>query len=83
MIIPVRCFTCGNVIASKYRAFQKHVAEEREKQNLTKTVIISAENIKNDDIKLTPEKIAMDKLQLKRYCCRRHFISQVDIIKYL
>ena len=83
MIIPIRCFTCGNVIASKYRKFQQLVEEERKKQNLDKTVIISADNIASGDIKETPEKFAMDALQLKRYCCRRHFISQVDIIKYL
>ena len=83
MIIPVRCFTCGSVLASKYKYYLKRLNEERTKQNLKDTIIVSAENINSDIIKNTPEKIVMDELKLKRYCCRRHFISQVDIIKYL
>lgn len=27
MIIPVRCFTCGRLIASEYEAFKKRSAE--------------------------------------------------------
>ena len=83
MIIPVRCFTCGNVLASKYLYYKKRVNEERIKQNINETIIISAENINNPEIKNTPEKIVLDELKLTRYCCRRHLISQVDIIKYL
>lgn len=83
MIIPVRCFTCGNVLASKYKFYLKRLSEEREKQNISETIIVSAENINTDKIENTPEKIVMDELKLNRYCCRRHFISQVDIIKYL
>ena len=83
MIIPVRCFTCGNVLASKYLFYKKRLDEERKKQNLTETIIISAENINDPTLKNTPEKIVLDELKLSRYCCRRHFISQVDIIKYL
>ena len=28
MLIPVRCFTCGNVIGNKWIAYQKMVEEE-------------------------------------------------------
>lgn len=27
MIIPVRCFTCGGVVASKWEAYQERVAD--------------------------------------------------------
>lgn len=83
MIIPVRCFTCGNVLASKYEYYQKRLEEERVKQGIKETVIISAENIDSEEVRNTPESIVLNELKLKRYCCRRHFISQVDIIKYL
>ena len=83
MIIPIRCFTCGNVLASKYNYYLKRLNEERMKQNIKETIIVSAENINSEKIKNTPEKIVMDELKLHRYCCRRHFISQVDIIRYL
>tara|TARA_B110000914_G_C15128122_1_gene293708 strand:+ start:140 stop:379 length:240 start_codon:yes stop_codon:yes gene_type:complete len=79
MIIPVRCFTCGNVLASKYRKYQ----EEVKKNGGNNPVIISSETISDPKIIQTPERKALDKLQLVRYCCRRHMISQVDIINYL
>jgi DNA-directed RNA polymerase subunit N len=56
MIIPVRCFTCGKVVADRWEEFARRVkAGERPKQIL-------------DDMGMT------------RYCCRRMFISQVDVI---
>lgn len=81
MIIPVRCFTCGNVLASKYRKYLEEV--QKQERGNAKDVIISAESIENGEIMNTPQKRAMDKLHLTRYCCRRHMISQVDIINYL
>ena len=29
MIIPVRCVTCGNVLANKYRYYQEKVRERK------------------------------------------------------
>lgn len=82
MIIPVRCFTCGNVLASKYTTYLEKVKKYgSETKNLP--VIISSDNIESNAIQDTPEKKAMDELHLTRYCCRRHMVSQVDIIKNL
>jgi DNA-directed RNA polymerase subunit N len=55
MIIPVRCFSCGSVIADKYEEFKKRAVKE------------------------DPKKV-MDSLGVKRYCCRRMLLSQVDVI---
>jgi len=82
MIIPIRCFTCGNVLASKYRTYLEEVKKERKKGD-EDSLIISAENITDPKILNTPEKKAMDSLGLTRYCCRRHMVAQVDIINYL
>ena len=37
MIIPVKCFTCGKVLADKYQFYQKTVAEMKlkNKEELT------------------------------------------------
>lgn len=84
MIIPIRCFTCGNSLASKYRTYEKLVSRERERQGIKEIQLISEMNIKSIvNEEKTPEAFALDTLQLKRYCCRRHLLSQVDIIKYL
>jgi DNA-directed RNA polymerase subunit N len=57
MIIPVRCFTCGKVIADKWEEFKKEVSK--------------GEN---------PAKV-LDALGVKRYCCRRMFLSNVNLIE--
>jgi DNA-directed RNA polymerase subunit N len=57
MIIPVRCFTCGKVIADKWEEFKKEVSK--------------GEN---------PAKV-LDSLGIKRYCCRRMFLSNVNLIE--
>ena len=34
MIIPIKCFTCGNVLADKYEYYKEHVREEKLKKDL-------------------------------------------------
>lgn len=55
MIIPVRCFSCGKVIGSKWEPYLKLLEDG------------------------FTEKESMDKLGLKRYCCRRMILTHVDI----
>lgn len=57
MIIPIRCFTCGTLIADKWDEFKIQIKE--------------GEN---------PEKI-LDKLNVKRWCCRRMLVSHIDLIE--
>jgi DNA-directed RNA polymerase subunit N len=68
VIIPVRCFSCGKVIAPLYEEFEKRY-----------TVYLEALD-KGEKPKETPENI-LDDLGLDRYCCRRMIISHVDLIK--
>jgi DNA-directed RNA polymerase subunit N len=56
MLIPVRCFTCGGLIADKQAEYSSRVKAGED-----------------------PSKV-MDSLGLKRYCCRRMFISSVETI---
>jgi DNA-directed RNA polymerase subunit N len=56
MMFPVRCFTCGALIADKYEEYNRrvHMGEDAGK--------------------------VLDDLNVRKYCCRRMFISNVDII---
>lgn len=79
MIIPVKCFTCGNVIADKYRYYlaevrKKKLAKQKSFENIDKVVYLTSE-IRDK----TPEGEVLDELQLKKMCCRRHFLTHVDI----
>ena len=57
MMIPVRCFTCGAVVADKWAEYDKRVNKEHEDAGKV-----------------------LDELGEKRYCCRRMFISNIELI---
>ena len=76
MIIPIKCFTCGKVIADKYRYY----VEEVRKRKLEKGVDINKVVYLTSEFRdKTPEGDVMDDLGLKKMCCRRHMLSHVDI----
>jgi DNA-directed RNA polymerase I, II, and III subunit RPABC5 len=76
MIIPVKCFTCGNVLADKYRYFQTKVREAKLKDGVSvdKVVYLTKNNMEK-----TQEGKILDALHLNRPCCRRHMLTHVDI----
>ena len=75
MIIPVKCFTCGNVLANKYTYYLKKVAEKKNEKGLQNESI----QYLSEDMKMTVEGQILDKLNLKKQCCRRHMLCHVDI----
>ena len=60
MMMPVRCFSCGAVIADRWEEYDARV--NKNKENASKV---------------------LDDLGIKRYCCRRMFISNVELIDEL
>jgi DNA-directed RNA polymerase subunit N (RpoN/RPB10) len=57
MIIPIRCFSCGQIVAHDYEAFIKEIKDK----------------------KLTPKEV-LDNFGVRKYCCRRMYISNVEMI---
>jgi DNA-directed RNA polymerase I, II, and III subunit RPABC5 len=45
-----------------------------EKLEINKVIYLTDENVDK-----TPEGIVLDKLKLKKYCCRRHMLTHVEI----
>lgn len=80
MIIPIRCFTCNKLIADKYDYFIKK-KNLLDKNNFINT--IDSNNINEGLVKKTPIGELLDEIGLHRYCCRRMFLSQVDIIEII
>jgi len=76
MIIPIKCFTCGYVIADKYRYFTEEVRKRKlaKDMDIDKVVYLTKELSEK-----TPEGDVLDELGLKRMCCRRHLLTHVDI----
>lgn len=58
-MMPVRCFTCGAVIADLEEQYMEMLKKGKRP---------------ND---------ALDKLGIKRYCCRRMFLGHVDMVEEL
>jgi DNA-directed RNA polymerase subunit N (RpoN/RPB10) len=76
MIIPIKCFTCGMVLADKYRYY----VEEVRKRKLEKDIDVDKVMYLTKEFRQkTPEGEVMDELLLKRMCCRRHMLTHVDI----
>ena len=59
MLVPIRCFTCGGLIADKFEDFQKRV------------------NLDEDSAEI------LDSLGIKRYCCRRMFLTTLQTIQQI
>ena len=72
MIIPVKCFTCGKVIGNKYRYYQQEV--RKNSGNTQKVVYLT-----KDQAEKTNEGKILDKLKINKACCRRHFLTHIDI----
>jgi DNA-directed RNA polymerase subunit N (RpoN/RPB10) len=76
MIIPIKCFSCGSVLADKYRYYQDEVRKIKIQKGveLEKVVYLT-----KDHIAKTPEGTVLDNLKLYNVCCRRHMLTHVDI----
>lgn len=81
MIIPVKCFTCGMVIANKYRYYVEQVRKKKlsKKVNGESIDIEKVLYLTKEFSEKTPEGEVLDDLNMKKMCCRRHFLTHVDI----
>jgi DNA-directed RNA polymerase subunit N len=76
MIIPIKCFTCGEVLANKYEYYKTKVKEIKLSQSMDINKVIYLTQV---NVNKTPEGIVLDDLGLKKMCCRRHMLTHVDI----
>ena len=76
MIIPIKCFTCGTVLANKYAYFCEEVRQRKLTRDLHVEKVIY---LTQEYSQMTPEGEVMDELKLTKMCCRRHMLTHVDI----
>ena len=87
MIIPVKCFTCGEVLANKYRFYLTEVARMKIEKGIDPDKVTYFNDLAGNTgdpnvdpvIDKQPEAVVMDQLGLRSVCCRRHFFTHVDI----
>jgi DNA-directed RNA polymerase I, II, and III subunit RPABC5 len=76
MLIPVKCFTCGKVLANKYRFYEQEVRKRKIAKNMEVDKVIYLTRVQTDK---TPEGDVLDILKLNKMCCRRHMLTHVNI----
>ena len=76
MIIPIKCFTCGMVLADKYRFYGMEVRKRKLQKgvSLDNVVYLTKKNTEK-----TTEGEVLYELGLTNVCCRRHMLTHVDI----
>ena len=80
MIIPIRCFTCGKTIAHLWDDYISQVTESFLKSDReSEYQSISLKNVDELQKTKTCEEIVLDDLKIKRYCCRRMFLTNTDL----
>ena len=76
MIIPIKCFTCGEVLADKYRYYLEQVKSIKMKRGIQNDTVLY---LTRENTSKTPEGEVLDSLGMNKMCCRRHMLTHVDI----
>lgn len=83
MIIPIKCFTCGKVLADLYEFYKCKVIDEKFKKikstSSTSVDIENTEYFTKQNVDKSVEGHILDSLNVKRQCCRINMLTHVDI----
>ena len=74
MLLPVKCFSCGKEISSYYRAYEREVRKKKLASGVSDVIYLT--KVQTDK---TAEGEVLDKLLIKKMCCRRHILTHVEI----
>ena len=84
MSLPIKCFTCGYVIADKHEWYLSEVKRRKAEKNTASTeggmgmhATEQLQYLRPGNIQKSIEGEVMDDLQLVKDCCRRHFLTHV------
>lgn len=84
MIIPIKCFTCGKVLADKWQYFKAKSEEiDRSKTENVLTIedlAINQTNSRANYFDSNEKGKVLDDIGLTKICCRRHMLGHVDLI---
>ena len=83
MLIPPRCFTCGEILAAKWDVYIQTVNERKNKNTDTfkeNELDIQYIDITKKTVEKSIEGKVLDDMGLHKYCCRLPFLSTVHLI---
>ena len=76
MLIPIKCFTCGKVIGDKYNYYLEQIVKRKGEHAYNPEDIQYLDETRMDK---TVEGEILDQLKMTDMCCRRHFLTHVNI----
>lgn len=88
MILPVRCFTCGNILADKELAYRDLVERRKSAEGDTSKGLPFMFNVETmrdqsaDSLKSVEGQV-LDDLGVVKMCCRRHMLTSVDCLEFI
>ena len=68
-LIPIKCFTCGDILADKYLYYIKEINKTSKKETYAE----------KDNFNKTNVGLTLDNIELYSICCRRHLLTHVEI----
>ena len=80
MIIPVRCMTCSAVLANQWKYYE---TESKKLEEAAKTSDGTSKDSHYKNFEGVSKKELLDKMGIKKICCRRHFLTHVDMTEYI
>jgi DNA-directed RNA polymerase I, II, and III subunit RPABC5 len=79
MIIPIRCFTCGKVLADKWAYYKRRCLELEQDDKPDASTSTTSSSF----FEPSGKGAVLDELGLVKVCCRRHMLGHVDLIESL
>lgn len=76
--IPIKCFTCGKVLADKYGWYLAQVRQKKLSHGTDVEEIIYLTPKTKTDVKAIEGQV-LDELGLTNACCRTRMLTHVDI----
>jgi len=74
MIIPIRCFSCNNILADKWKFYTEEIKKKRGRSE-------DRYYMDGSQIPQTQELEIMTRIGFKRACCRKQFLTHVDLME--
>ena len=79
MLIPIKCFTCGKVIADVFNYYRQKTIQEKMNKLKSNEDLENTEYFTQQNVDKSIEGHMLDKLNIKRTCCRTNIFTHVDI----
>jgi DNA-directed RNA polymerase subunit N (RpoN/RPB10) len=76
MITVILCMNCGKILADKWRYYQRRLKEMKGDRD----IYMDGKKLPDNLADFPVEGRILDELGITRLCCRKHFLTQKDLM---